>query len=489
MTLWKILWRFLLWFLTLFMSIEFRTVLRLLKPYGLQLAMGLVVFFHHPHPARGACTGSSPNWTAQTWADLATCHTNASNGDTITVAAGSYTVTAETDITKYVKIVMGGSVTLTDTVCASVCSGTYLIWISESTAGSTKLQGPLQINNAGSGYHTAPAGVIGIEYLSGGKPVLVTDVHYTDVVDMEHGDFFAVHTNRGVLWNNSITGQASGGTACANNMSFLRHKWTGGGITDWQTPSKWGSADTNGDANLYVEQNTITTALEGVDVDDDARLVLRYNTIKNSGTLTHGVDTSGIMGGRLIDYDHNTFSKDLTILPAPCSCYVNMNSFIGIRGGTVQIHDNVIPDLNDACWGDKPEITFWVEELRRNNGSYPCWAGGYPAPHNTGWGWITGTGNSYTLPSPPGGTGTQDLEPIYIWNNTGAGAYNSPSVLDYAPSECGASPPSATTYIVSGREYYPNTAKPGYSPYTYPHPLRNETVAAVGVGSRHVRGR
>ena len=492
MTLWKILWRFLLWFLTLFMSIEFRTVLRLLKPYGLQLAMGLVVFFHHPHPARGACTGSSPNWTAQTWADLATCHTNASNGDTITVTAGTYNVTAQTTVTKYVKIIMGGTVTLTDSICTGACTTTYLIDITESTAGSTKLQGPLNINNSGlAGYHSAPAGVVGVEYTSGGKPVLITDVHWDETTGQwGHGDFLAIHGNRGVLWNNSAKGWAGGDATCSNNSSFVRHKWTGGAIANWETPSKWGNTDTNGDQNLYIEDNTLINVNEGIDVDDDGRAVIRHNSITNSGTETHGVDTSGLMGGRYIDYDHNTFIRDTTWPGGNCPAgyTMNMQSFIGIRGGTAIIHDNVIPDINDMAWGDKPEVSFFLEEIRRADGLYPCWMGGYPAPHNTGWGWINGTGNSYTY-GDKSGTGTQDIEPIYLWNNTGAGNYASPARVEYTPNVCGAMAPSVVDFVQPGRDYYLSTAKPGYTPYAYPHPLRNETVAAVGVGSRHVRGR
>ena len=418
-----------------------------------------------PNRAWAACSGKSPNLTAPTWADVAACHAVASNGDTITVTAGSYTATTPTTITKYLTIVMGGMVNLTDNTCTGACDA-FLIDIAESTVGNTKLQGPLNITK-GTGYHANSAGVIGLERTNNGKPILVTGVHYTLTGS---GNFFNVHTNRGVLWNNSATGSVTESSGCLNNASFLRHKPTGLGLSGWEQPPTYGAADTNGDQNLYVEHNTLDKVLEGLDVDDDARTVFRYNTVINSGGGTHGVDTSGILGGRYIDYDHNTFVRDLTPQGGACGGLpVNQNGFIFLRGGTALIHDNVIPDIRDGAWGDKDEIGFIVEELRRGAGGYPCWTGGYPAPHQVGWGWSTGGTRS--------GMGTQDIEPVYVWNNTGTGNYRSPSVGDWSPSDCGASAPSALDYIHLNRDYYLSTPKPGYTPYTYPHPLTGSVVS------------
>jgi hypothetical protein len=55
----------------------------------------------------------------------------------------------------------------------------------------------------------------------------------------------------------------------------------------------------------------------------------------------------------------------------------------------------------------------------------------------------------------------QQLDPIYCWNNvyTPTGA-----VLSWVPTTGG-------FMLQSGRDYYNGTPKPGYTPYTYPHPL------------------
>src|SRR5215471_6098168 len=88
----------------------FRTSLRTLGVLFILLAV-------RPIHAWSACSGSSPNLTAPTWDDVASCHWVAADGDTITVAPGSYTVTTPTAITKYVTILAGGAVTLIDNTC------------------------------------------------------------------------------------------------------------------------------------------------------------------------------------------------------------------------------------------------------------------------------------------------------------------------------------------------------------------------------------
>lgn len=81
---------------------------------------------------------------------------------------------------------------------------------------------------------------------------------------------------------------------------------------------------------------------------------------------------------------------------------------------------------------------------------------------------------TYVLDQPGRGQGTQMSgtvpvwtndqvdEPLYEWNNT-QGATNIDFLIDH-PAQ-----------ILSGQHYVANTAKPGYAPYTYPHPLQITT--------------
>jgi hypothetical protein len=63
----------------------------------------------------------------------------------------------------------------------------------------------------------------------------------------------------------------------------------------------------------------------------------------------------------------------------------------------------------------------------------------------------------------------QSLDPLYSWGNTLNG---NPSGLT-----------SSYANIVQGREIYYNTVRPGYTPYTYPHPLQTSSGTVNGTGS------
>ena len=59
----------------------------------------------------------------------------------------------------------------------------------------------------------------------------------------------------------------------------------------------------------------------------------------------------------------------------------------------------------------------------------------------------------------------QASEPVYIWNNTLNGAVTGMTTTD-------------PTLIVAGRDFINGAVKPGYTAYTYPHPLATGAVVA-----------
>ena len=72
---------------------------------------------------------------------------------------------------------------------------------------------------------------------------------------------------------------------------------------------------------------------------------------------------------------------------------------------------------------------------------------------------VTATGSITPVQSPPTGWNDQVITPCYSWNNT---------ILDNnTPLNMRASDP----VIVLGVHFFNNTKMPGYTPYTYPHPL------------------
>jgi hypothetical protein len=422
-------------------------------------------------PVWAACQGASPNLTAASpsQAEVGACLAAAVNGDTITVPAGSATWTSTVTITKFVKLVASGTATIIDNSPGgdpNSGGGRSLISITESTAGNTRIQG--FVFQQGTAIHQGGSGIMEMNFATGGQPILITGNTFAQGGS---GNAIVARTNRGVISNNTFTGIPVTNN-CFNNTSALRHK-PSGLSSSWATPSKFGSADTDGAQNLYFETNTVTNMLEAIDVDDNGRLIVRYNTFTNSAVGSHGDDTSAY-GGRYYEAYNNTFVLDTTPVCAG-GLPTNVNFFLTLRGGTALIHDNVIPRASSQAWGGKTEVAFMVEMTRRNAGAFACWGtttpGGYPAPRQSGWGYTTGRTQA-------GSTGVfQDVEPIYLWNNSGDGNYNSPVVYDYSPNECGAAAPSAANYMLAGRDYFTSTAKPGYAPYTYPHPLTAGTGA------------
>ena len=104
--------------------------------------------------------------------------------------------------------------------------------------------------------------------------------------------------------------------------------------------------------------------------------------------------------------------------------------------------DNVMANISSGTWGDKPEINFITQQLRRNAGTNACCTT-YPCLHQIG---QSHNGTSLVT------------EPLYIWGNTGTGS-QTPGLADYNPNEC---PGNNTTaqWVQAGRDYVMGT-KPG----------------------------
>jgi hypothetical protein len=64
---------------------------------------------------------------------------------------------------------------------------------------------------------------------------------------------------------------------------------------------------------------------------------------------------------------------------------------------------------------------------------------------------------------------------MYFWGNTGTMAIGANDQTD----GCGGGLRTAS-FILSGRDYFNGTPKPGYAKYTYPHPLRSGTGPGTG---------
>lgn len=374
------------------------------------------------------------------------------DGDTVVVPAGNCAWNNGLAITKGIALKGAG---VGQTFITNNHTTGNLITLTEAAAVSISVRGFDFAVGAGP---TPSNHFFRVTGTTNGKPVLIGENRF---VLGRNGNAIRLEVNRGVIWNNTFIGEI-GSTTYLNNAAALRHKILGS-LTSWQTATTPGAADTNGDLQAYFEGNILTLVMEGIDVDDNARTVIRHNTIENSGIVHHG-DTS-TPGGRWSEIYNNTFVWN----PAGGGQAQppNVNSFIALRAGTTVIFNNVIPNITSQAWGDKREVTFFAENLRRNQGELACWEGGYPIPYQVGRG--------------ADSSAAQISEPVYLWDNTGAGNYGSPRIGDYPCGQPNSCPncttrDSATTYIVPGRDYHLETQRPGYTPYTYPHPLTGSSA-------------
>jgi hypothetical protein len=200
----------------------------------------------------------------------------------------------------------------------------------------------------------------------------------------------------------------------------------------WNTPSTLGALDTNGTTNVYVEDSTFVNVGQCPDIDDNGRYVSRHNLINGTGGLTHGF--TSMWGGRHFEYYNNTFTTTIA----------NRNlggRYFWARAGHGVFTDNTVSAQNQGY--GTPMM------LDTGDNMSPTTLGPYPLARQPGWGFNT----------------LSVIDPIYIWNQTGdAARYVWGTQSGWA------------SYIQANREVFANAgAKPGYSKFPYPHPLRGDS--------------
>jgi hypothetical protein len=226
-----------------------------------------------------------------------------------------------------------------------------------------------------------------------------------------------------------------------------------------------GTRDKNGTLNVYIETNTFYGGSnQAVDCDDACRLVFRYNTLTYTDTNSHGEDTSPF-GERHWEIYDNTYTDPQ---PAPTcsgntSCVGNIVQEIWIRGATGVIFDNTLDDIAGNYWGDKSEAKFNIRGAEDVRPQGSCAQVAYPVPHQLG----------------QNNDGTKDFtDPIWVWGNKGTlviGAgweWGNPCGFNYDTFfQWGRDGIDNDSKTVDPNGSGTNAAKPGYTPYTYPHPL------------------
>jgi hypothetical protein len=214
---------------------------------------------------------------------------------------------------------------------------------------------------------------------------------------------------RGVIYNNEIFNNYTSGR---NNLGY--------GVAVYGNNTNGNLADVLGSQNaVYVENNVFSGNRHSIASNSAASYVFRYNTVttsemvKNWGQVdAHGTTTSW-------GYSKSTFSWEIYNNSFLSTTTNGTGRAIFLRGGDGVVFNNTFgANVN-------PDTTLTLE--------LGC-AGSYPV--------------------------TDQTRSAYVWGNNinNVGVYND-------GGDC-------TQYLKQSRDYYIG-ARAGYTPYTYPHPMRS----------------
>lgn len=367
-------------------------------------------------------------------------------GDTITLKAGSYTWSSPVNIN-------GKGLTLrgidSSKVKITTATNNFMINVTEARSQSIYIT-DLSINKGSYG-----ASFIYIND-NNGKPVVIGRCRFTWYPNASGSNNIMVYfdTRKGLVYDCFF--DLGGWSYDVQVIQALKCKNLNDSAS-WRTADTMGDKDIDGEGNLYVEDCTFRDFHQGAfDWDDNSRTVTRYCDFYDCASGGHGFCTSPY-GARHWEFYNNRYFYDSDQSDYPSLRYPdNINPFIWNRGGTGVIFNNTFQNITSQAWGNKPEILFSVFAINRNCGQIPCCTN-YPCERQIGQGY---DGSKYFT------------DPVYLWNNQGTFTI---AVGGYNPDECG-NGQKISDYLQVNRDYYNNTPKPGYQPFTYPHPLRTNRL-------------
>ena len=367
---------------------------------------------------------------------------SASPGDTVQIPDGNYTWGSQVNVSKAVVLEAQtkGGVNLTHGGASA-----YLISIVAAGTGHFILAG---INflpgTAGNNQNY-------LRFTGNGPAPLMHDCSFNvpnfqllHAIDWECSGGVIWHCHFFSLYRSSSAGPGSG-------SGVLRHL----SQVPWLDASTYGTLDTTGEKNLYIEDCAVDNLYnQWYDADDNARAVIRHCVLTNSQGLTHG--STGKTGGRQIELYQNQFKYAKVD-----GMYAPLNRWFWWRAGTARVWGNSVDQINSGgYWGGPKASWVFIAESLTRGGQVGCQkASDYP----NGWHW-------------PGfgADGTKQIsDPVYIWDNTGGGA-SSWGTNDQSgdTQDCFGGGTTADVFKLN-RDIFLHAPPAGtYTAYPYPHPLR-----------------
>jgi hypothetical protein len=233
---------------------------------------------------------------------------------------------------------------------------------------------------------------------------------------IDHCTFTGLHVLRHIGVHAPVYGLIDNNvfTWSSNNEVIHNEAYGASSTAGWTNEVIPGSADA-----LYIEDNTFTNITSGnpayfwggsaVQGYYGSRTVIRYNTMNMAQIDMHG--TAGMTGARWWEIYENTFNVVQN---------GNQDKYIGIRAGSGVIFNNHKSGFANQGAGG-------IQLIEEDSG--------YPALYQIGRG------------------KNQMLDPAYVWGNDPAMNVG-----------------SGSSNVQVNRDYF-LSAKPGYIPYAYPHPM------------------
>lgn len=247
------------------------------------------------------------------------------------------------------------------------------------------------------------------------------------------------------------------------NCDFYRNckgengQGTGYGIHVRGNSSDWVKSPMFGTKNfIFIEDNTFEYHRHSIASDGGALYVARYNTILNN-LISHAIDMHGIddlpISTRATEIYNNTiearyqrYNHSARLVGAQSES--NIPDFaIGIRGGESLVYNNTVTNYNHVA-------VMMMEQT---------YTGKYPEFTQIGY----ASGSSYGS-NHKGTNATYGNGDCYFWNNKWNNLNPGNGYADIYYESDGLSPKNM---ILENRDWH-RVAKPGYTSYTYPHPLR-----------------
>jgi hypothetical protein len=378
-------------------------------------------------------------------ADVQAAINSAQDGDTVLVPAGECTWNSEVSIqNKTITLIGAGSDAGGTKIIYGGSNHGLLDIDAENKTGKMEVTG-FWFYGGDSDYWSGTAISFG-----GPKGWKNLRIHHNVFENNKQWTMVGYAGSHGLIDNNTFKGEAHG-------IVF----W-GDDTEDWETPLYLGTADF-----FFVEDNLFdwddwygVTGAACMDMNSGGRVVFRHNTIKYGFWETHDKARHGTAASaNAYEIYNNSFWTNTTKWKG-----------LDISAGTGVVWGNNF--IGGGTWETDWTVPIGAMDYKSFDprGLLPC-DGNDPADQNVpgeaGWRCQYQIGTQ-------GEGATAYSYPLYVWSN-----YNNANLVGM---ECTAGcEVNGRPHLLEGRDFINNgtTPKPGYTPFTYPHPFRQNDPTFV----------